>query len=96
MRPNFKISVHRSDNTTHLQLAGEFDGSSAYELLYALKRNCHGTSRAVIHTSCLKKIYPFGREVLQNNLCILNGERIPLVFTGNKADQLAPEGATVY
>lgn len=96
MRPNFKINVHRSDETLHLQLAGEFDGSSAYELLYALKRNCHGASRAFIHTSCLKQIYPFGRDVLQNNLCMLNGEHMPLVFTGTKADQLAPDGICIH
>lgn len=96
MNPNFKISVRRSAETICLRLAGDFDGSSAYELLYALKRNCHGGAKALIQTNCLRSIHPFGRDVFQQNLDILNGECIPLVFTGDKADQLAPEGATIH
>ena len=96
MASNFKISVHRNDENVHLKLAGDFDGSSAHELLNALKRYCHGASKAFIHTSCLKQIHPFGRDVFQSHLDILNGKCIPLVFTGDNADQLAPEGSKFF
>jgi len=90
---NFKISFHRNSENVHLKLEGDFDGSSAHELLDALKKYCHGASRAFIHTSCLNQIDPFGRDVLQSHLDMLNGKCIPLVFTGDNADQLAPEGS---
>jgi len=93
MAANFKIFVHRNSENTHLKLAGDFDGSSAYELLNTLKRYCRGTSGAYIHTSCLRQIHPFGRDVFQSNLDMLNGKCVPLVFTGDNAHQLAPEGS---
>ena len=86
MVSNFKISFHRNSENVHLKLAGDFDRSSAYELLDALKKYCRGASRAFIHTSCLNQIHPFGRDVLQSHLDILNGQCIPLVFTGDNAD----------
>jgi hypothetical protein len=89
---NFEISVHRKDENIHLKLAGNFDESSAHELLNALKRHCCEASSAFIHTSCLKQIHPSGRDALQSNLHKLNGKCISVVFTGDKADQLTPEG----
>ena len=96
MASNFNISFHRNDENIHLKLAGDFDGSSAYELLNALKRYCRGASRAFIHTNCLKQIHPFGRDIFQSNLDMLNGKCIPLVFTGDNADQLAPKGSKIF
>jgi len=96
MASNFSISVHRDDKNIHLKLAGDFDGSSAYELLNALKKHCRGASRAFINTRRLKQIHPFGRDVLKNHLDILNGRCIPLVFTGENAEQLAPEGSKYF
>ena len=96
MPSNFKISVHRNDENVHLKLAGDFDGSSAHELLDALMRYCPGASRAFIHTTCLMQIHPSGRDVLQSHLDILNGKCIPLIFTGDNADQLAPEGSKFF
>jgi hypothetical protein len=37
MATNFKISSHRTESKLHLNLAGDFDGSSAFELLNMLK-----------------------------------------------------------
>jgi hypothetical protein len=93
MASNFKIFVYKNSDNLHLKLAGDFDGSSAYELLNTLKRNCRGTSGTFIHTSCLKQIHPFGRDVFQTNLNVLNGQCARLVFTGDNARQLAPEGS---
>jgi hypothetical protein len=39
MATNFKISSHRTESKLHLNLAGDFDGSSAFELLNMLKDN---------------------------------------------------------
>ena len=37
MASNFKIFIHRNDDNLHLRLMGDFDGSSAFELINALK-----------------------------------------------------------
>jgi hypothetical protein len=91
MAPNFRISIHRNSDNLHLKLIGDFDGTSAYELLNVLKKNCNGVCRVIIHTSCLKNIYPFGREVFRRNLSELNNHRTRMMFTGENANHIAPE-----
>jgi anti-anti-sigma regulatory factor len=89
MASNFKIAMHRNSENLHLKLIGDFDGTSAHELLNVLNKNCKGTSRVFIHTGSLKNIYDFGCNVFHKNLDLLNGRSVPLVFTGEKAGQLA-------
>ena len=90
MATNFNIHVHRNSENLHLKLRGNFDGSSAYELLDVLKKNSYTTSRIFIHTNCLKNIYSFGCNVFHNNLDMLNEDSASLVFTGEYASQLEP------
>ena len=91
MASNFGISSHRNSDNLHLKLMGDFDGSSALQLLNVLKENSHGAGRVIIHTSCLKDIHPFGLNEYQNNLEVKSGKSVPLVFTGEHASPLAPE-----
>jgi hypothetical protein len=90
MASDFKIFVHRNDENVHFKLEGDFDESSAYEFLRAFKNSCRGASRAFVHTSSLSHVHPFGRDVLQRSLGMAYGKHIKLVYTGDKADQLAP------
>ena len=90
METNFNIYIHRSSENLHLKLKGDFDGSSAYELLDVLKKNFHSASRVFIHTNCLNNICSFGCNVFHNNLDLLNEVSAPLVFTGEYASQLEP------
>ncbi len=91
MSANFKIFVHKNSENLHLKLIGDFDESSACELLNVLKSNCIGASKVFIHTSCLKCIHPFGREIFHKKLEALNNRSISVLFTGEEASQLAPE-----
>jgi hypothetical protein len=92
MASNFRISVHRDSNSLELKLAGDFDGTSACELLNVLKDNCDGgVNKVAVNTSSLKDIYPFGRDTFQRNLYTLKGKGIRLAFTGKKAKSIAPE-----
>ena len=91
MASNFKILIHRNDENLHLKLIGDFDGSSAWELINGMKRHCHGISRIFIHTNCLKHVHPFGRDILHKNLLAPIAKSVRVVFTGDKATQLAPE-----
>ena len=91
MAPNFRISIHRNRRSLHLKLIGDFDGSSAHELLNTLKDHCNGASRIFIHKSSLKHIHGVGKAVFHNNLDV-SRQVAALLFTGENAAQLAPEG----
>ena len=95
MAKNFRISTHRNDENLHLKLMGDFDGTSAFELLNVLKGKSDRTSKVFIHTSGLRNIYPFGLNVFHNNLNVLKGKLVELVFTGENASRLAPEKAVL-
>jgi hypothetical protein len=71
---------------------GDFDGSSAHQLLCVLGENRNKVRRVFLHTNGLKEIHPFGKAVFQNNLNDFNGKKADLVFTGNKGPEIAPQG----
>jgi len=68
MASNFRIAVHRNSNSLDLKLMGDFDGTSASELLNVLEEKCNSVDRVLINTSGLKEIYPFGQDTFQNSL----------------------------
>ena len=91
MAVNFRIVIHRNDENLHLQLLGDFDGSSAWELINSLNAHRFGISRVIIHTDFLKHVDPFGRGILEKNLQDVIGRSIRVVFTGEKASELNSE-----
>lgn len=91
MASNFRIAIHRNADSVNLKLIGDFDGTSACELLNALKENCDGVARVFINTSGLKDVYPFGVDTFQNSLYLLKDRRFRLVFGGKNAPSIAPE-----
>ena len=92
MASNFRISKHQNSESLHLKLMGDFDSRSALELLNILKKRCRSASKIFIHCNCLSKIEPIGREVFHSNLNSLTEESLSLLFTGEKAREIAPEG----
>jgi hypothetical protein len=89
MASNFKISLRESGQTIKVRVSGDFDGSSALELLNFIRENCAGCETVVLNTDGLKEIYPFGRDMFQKNLCLLNGTHLGLVFRGKNANRLS-------
>ena len=96
MALNFRIFIHSNGENLHLKLIGDFDGTSAHELLSTLKRYSNHTSKVFIHTSRLKDIHPFGLNVFHDNLDVLKGKSLELVFTGKYASQVAPEKPMLF
>ena len=96
MASNFKILVRRNSHKLDLTLLGDFDGTSACELLNILETKCSGAERVFIHTSGLKEIYPFGRDTFQNNLYLLKPRRMCFTFTGTNRTQIEPEGNRIH
>lgn len=91
MAPSFNISVHRNSDNLHLIIQGDFDVTSAKELVHSLRRNYRGEHKVFFHTSRLRQVYPRGAETFVNNLSGLGIERKSLVFTGLYGAQIAPE-----
>jgi anti-anti-sigma regulatory factor len=96
MAAHFKISVHRNDENLHLKLMGDFDETSAHELINILKRCAGRTSRVFIHTSCLRRIHHLVVKALHKNLNGLKGKSTQIIFTGEHAFRLAPEGPALF
>jgi hypothetical protein len=86
---NFKISFNRIEDGIHLKLYGDFDGSSAHELLNVLKRNSPDTLKINIQTDGLKHIHPFGVDTFIKRFWFINGCADRIVFTGKNAPALA-------
>jgi hypothetical protein len=88
MAHNFRINTHQTTDNLHINLLGDFDGSSAFELLNLLKDNLNSAKCILIDTNNLKKIYPFGREVFNRNFSTLRVHRIRIQFLGSNAFQI--------
>ncbi len=90
MASNFGIAIDNNSDGLGLKLAGDFDATSAYELIYAIKKLPEDTVKVSIYTNGLKNIYPFGLDVFHRYLSSLNGQSTKIVFKGNNASQLSP------
>lgn len=91
MASNFTIRSKRKNGNLHIKLIGDFDGSSAHVLLNALKRNSDGEEKIFVHTGGLRRVSPFGRDVLQSHLSSLKNKSARIIFTGENGAILAPE-----
>ena len=89
MAINFKIFKHKSKNRVHLTLDGDFDGTSARELVNTLKTCGRDVDQVFIDTNGLRSVHPFGRVVLRRNLSGLCGRCTNLVFIGDHGRQLS-------
>ncbi len=82
MAHNFKIFTNRTDDVLYINIRGDFDGSSALELLNTMKKNVNNTKRILIDTNNIQKIYPFGKEVFNYNISKLRDCRTCIQFVG--------------
>ena len=72
MSSNFNYFSYRIGNSLHLQLFGDFDGSSACELITALGNYGADFFQIFIDTNDLKTIHPIGRKVFQKNFSTIS------------------------
>ncbi len=90
MAANFHIVTDHSADDLRLKLDGDFDGTSAFELIHVLKKIGRRKRRIIIDTNGLKRIYPFGRETFWKNLGSATVTNRRLVVTGKNDHRLAP------
>jgi len=96
MATNFKIATYRNSDNLHLKLIGDFDGSSACELLRLMKKGSRDFRRVFVHTNSLRTVYPFGRDIFQRNLFHLKGRSVHIMFTGENWDQISPKESLAF
>jgi hypothetical protein len=89
MAANFRTIVSRERETLHLKLEGDFDGSSALELIDTLVENCGSANRMMIHTSGLNEVHPFGKAVFQKRLPAAVKLNSSIIFMGEHAEEIA-------
>ncbi|MEJ2657548.1 MAG: hypothetical protein P8012_10170 [Desulfobacterales bacterium] len=92
MASNFKIYCQRNSGSLHLKLMGDFDGSSAYELIHTLQKYNGNGGKVFIHTRALSSVHPFGLEVFQKS-CSIKKLSQSLTFTGEYGARIAPQGS---
>ena len=88
MASNFQIYSFKTRDSLHLKLAGEFDGTSAYELINTLAEHGKCYHEIFIDINELKLIHPFGRDVFQKNLRSSNKLYRNLVFIGKNGHEI--------
>jgi len=94
MASNFRIFLHQNKDNLHVKLSGDFDGSSAHELILAIKNHNGNPRNIYIHTGSLSCVYPFGLDVFKKN-CTIDNLTHSLTFTGVYGNKLAPKGSRI-
>lgn len=89
MAMNFRIFQLKNRNSVHLTLNGDFDGTSAHELINTLKSCGHEVDQVFINTNGLTSVHPFGQVVLYRNLSNLRSGCRNLVFIGDHRRRIA-------
>jgi anti-anti-sigma regulatory factor len=82
------MSVRRKKNNMHLKLIGDFDGSSAYQLVEKLKVYCIKSDHVIIDTNALREIHTFGLNILSYHMLKLKGPLSNVSFVGAYADRM--------
>jgi len=90
MASNFTIRFRRKNSELHINLKGDFYGSSAHMLLNALRKNCDTGDKTYVDTSGLTRVSPFGLDVLKSNLIDLKGKSANIIFIGAYGTTIAP------
>jgi len=88
MASNFQIYSFKTKNSLHLKLTGDFDGSSAYDLIHTLTKHSKGVYEIFIDINDLNSIHPFGREVFQKKLGALKKQFHGISFVGRKGHRI--------
>ncbi len=95
MSANFQIDIKKNNGYLQLTPRGDFDGSSAWELVNLLHEQYDGKGRVVIDTRNLRKMCPFGCSTFR---CHFKDNRLPvnhLLFKGEKGYEIAPAGCKI-
>lgn len=87
MAKNFRVSARElGSQSLALQLFGDFDASSACELINILDDSVKTSSKVAIDTDGLRTINVFGLDVFLPRMSKLNNTRADIKVTGRFSD----------
>lgn len=87
MAANFRVNTKEiSNQSMALQLFGDFDASSACELINVLDQRVKTSSKVAIDTDGLKTVNVFGLDVFLLRMSRLNSTRADIKVTGRFSD----------
>ncbi|MBF0377735.1 MAG: HD-GYP domain-containing protein [Desulfamplus sp.] len=95
MNTSFEIESRISNGNLHLYPKGDFDGSSACELLNFIHDRYSGKGKVFIDTNHLHRLCSFGCDTFR---CGLNSSLLPpdrIFFKGKNGFEIAPNGSRV-
>ena len=95
MSANFQIEFKSSNGNLHIGLRGDFDGSSAWELINLIHEKYDGCGRVYIDTANLGSVHPFGVSVFRRRLNPIWLPLNRLFLKGEKGLDIAPKGSKV-
>ncbi|MDX9788311.1 MAG: hypothetical protein RBT11_16145 [Desulfobacterales bacterium] len=83
MAKNFRIDTRNSGKQSlSLQLYGDFDGSSAWDLLQVLQKYARKYARVAIKTDQLRNVNSIGFKIVASKLVRLTAAGTQIIFTG--------------
>ncbi|EFK07978.1 conserved hypothetical protein [delta proteobacterium NaphS2] len=84
MSRNFKIETHYNRDDVHLRLGGDFDGSSACELLITLNALAGAAKRVIVDTASLNTVNDFGKGIFERRFLDNTKGPCQVVLEGDK------------
>jgi hypothetical protein len=91
MSSSFRMSVHRWDDNLKINVMGDFDESSAKELINALEHYAQGVRVAFIRTRGLKRIRKRAKAAFHNYVLYTHPDSSNrLVFPDANASRIVP------
>ena len=92
MAKNFRVLTQEMrKQSLALRLLGDFDASSACELINRLEKNAGKNCKVVINTDGLRTIYPFGLDVFLPQMILMNNTRGDIEMTGKFSEVFLDE-----
>jgi len=95
MSNNFRVEHKKSNGNLHLRPKGDFDGSSAWDLIHLMREKYDGKGRVFIDTKDLQDVHSSGCSTFR---CRFQQGGVPadcLFFKGKKGFEMAPDGSKV-
>ncbi len=93
MARNFRICAKENNNQTiNIALFGDFDASSACELIHVLDANVNHAAKVAIDTNGLRTINVFGLEVLLPRMSSLANRRADIEVFGRFSSIFQEQG----
>ena len=91
MASNFRIVINPKGRSVHLKLSGNFDGTSADELLNVIKGYGGNAEKIFINTQNLRSVHPFGLALFRNKFYTIRAQSDKLTFTDEKWQKMIAE-----